>query len=46
MQHREISPLGLEFQPRLAASTLVDIPTLGVRFPYPAWTLVMDSFSP
>ena len=46
MQDREISPEGQEFQPgtRLSSS-LVEIPTSRVRFPYPAWALMIDSYN-
>ena len=46
MQDREISPLGWEFQPgSRQALSLVEIPSPRVRFPYPAWTLMMDSYN-
>ena len=46
MQDREISPSGYEFQPGTQqASSLVEIPTQRVRFPYPAWALMMDSYN-
>ena len=39
MQDREISPKGYEFQPGMRlAKPLVEIPTMRVTFPYPAWT--------
>ena len=36
---------GLKFQPGTRqASSLVEIPTPRVRFPYPTWTLMMDCY--
>ena len=47
MKDREISPSGLEFQPGTRqASSLVEIPTPRVRFPYPTWTLMMNCYNP
>ena len=46
MQDREISPSGSEFQPGTRqASSLVEIPTPRVRFPYPTWTLMTDCYN-
>ena len=43
MKDREISPSGSEIQPGTQqASSLVEILTPRVRFPYPTWTLMMD----
>ena len=46
MQDREISPSGQEFQSGTRKASLVEIPTHRVRLLNPAWTLVMDSYSP
>ena len=47
MQDREVSPMGQELQSGTwQASSLVEIPTPWVRFPYPAWTLMMGSYNP
>ena len=46
IQDREISPSELEFQPGTRqASSLVEIPTPRVRFPYPTWTVMMDRYN-
>ena len=45
MQDREISALGVGISTRdSATSSLVEIPTPRVRFSYPAWTFIMDSY--
>ena len=45
MQNREISPSGQEFQTGTRqVSSRVEIPTTWMRFSYPAWTLMMDSY--
>ena len=46
MKDRELSPSGLEFKPGTRqASSLLEIPTPRVRFPYPTWTLMMACYN-
>ena len=43
MQDSVISPAGRNFNQE-QASSLVEIPTPRVSFPYPAWITMMDSY--